>query len=453
MAQLLLLRCQPFLDELCYYQYCSTGRQAQELILALRRLMRIAADWHVKLWVVKVDVRKAFDSIAQDALATMVQKTVAERGGQVWESRLWLEILEARAIDIYIGKSIVSVDQTNRVRQGSPDSAALYSSTIGESLQNLHDKVPVENRGALTCRRAPSLGAGYMDDRYLWSESNLAPKGNFVNVKKTQIICSMEHDTEFTVGGQRFKAGAPTDVMNTLGSPLTFDKSGVTALVADMQARGRHAFHAHRKLLCAPTALETRLKLLTTLVRNSATWGCATWPANSTACSERPTAFNSAVCVPCSGRNEQPRSLGQNGRPAPCGWLVPTYTGADKRGGPRMRMPYGHAVRHPGPTRDLLLWRNLKWWKEVAEPAKISHGGRFNSALDDSYVEEFDPPWASGRQASIANLTPVHNFQPRTPYSLTQGAGERANSEILHIVQPPPQLLRTFMQHGTSEHS
>ena len=73
--------------------------------------------------MVKVDVRKAFDSIAQDSLAVLVRDAVAKRGGLVWESRLWLEILEAKVIDIYIGKSLVSVPQSSEVRQGSPDSA------------------------------------------------------------------------------------------------------------------------------------------------------------------------------------------------------------------------------------------------------------------------------------------------------------------------------------------
>ena len=38
---------------------------------------------------------------------------------------------------LYIGRSMVAAEQANGVRQGSPDSAVLYSATVGETLQNL----------------------------------------------------------------------------------------------------------------------------------------------------------------------------------------------------------------------------------------------------------------------------------------------------------------------------
>ncbi|CAE7238934.1 unnamed protein product [Symbiodinium sp. CCMP2592] len=458
MAQLLLHRCQPYLDLHCYYQYCSTGRQAQELILALRRLMRMAKDWGVKLWLVKVDVRKAFDSIAQDALAVMVRDSVAKRGGLVWESRMWLEILEAKAIDIYIGKSLVSVTQTNGVRQGSPDSAVLYSASIGETLQDLHDNVPLGEAGRADLPQCPSQGAGYMDDTYLWSENakamqraityleeKLGKKGNVVNVVKTQILCSEPDDTEFCIGGQKVKAGGATDIMNALGSPLTFEKSGVTALTADLQARGRRAFHAHRRLLCARTPLENRMKMLTTLVRNSATWGCATWPNNAALLRAANACQLGCVRAMIGTKRGATESWAE--------WQVRTmrmarvalFNSRQERWSTyalrQMWKLHGHAARHPGPTKDLLLWRNLKWWKEVAEPAGCKHGGRFNSSVDiersisriggydwvdlaqdrdqwqalqDSFVEEFDLPWASGRQPAIANLTQIRSFKPKS---------------------------------------
>ncbi|CAE7609134.1 unnamed protein product [Symbiodinium sp. CCMP2592] len=225
-----------------------------------------------------------------------------------------------------------------------------------------------------------------------------------------------------------------------------------------MQARGRRAFHAHRKLLCAPTAIDVRMKLLTTLVRNSATWGCATWPANSSLL-RAVNSFQLGCLRTMLGAKRGATETWAE-------WQTRTMRAARvhlHRSGYERWSSYalrqiwklhGHAARHDGPTRDLLRWRNLKWWKEVAEPAKISHGARFNSALDveqsiakiggydwmalaqdrdawqalqDNYVQEFDPPFAIGRQAS-KHRQPHASAQLQTTYTVqSRTRGERAN--------------------------
>ena len=39
------------------------GETSAELLVVLRRVMRMARDWHVPIWVVKLDIRKAFGSV------------------------------------------------------------------------------------------------------------------------------------------------------------------------------------------------------------------------------------------------------------------------------------------------------------------------------------------------------------------------------------------------------
>ncbi|CAE7684121.1 pol [Symbiodinium sp. CCMP2592] len=373
----------------------------------------------------------------------MVRDSVAKRGGLVWESRMWLEILEAKAIDIYIGKSLVSVTQTNGVRQGSPDSAVLYSASIGETLQDLHDNVPLGEAGRADLAKCPSQGAGYMDDTYLWSENakamqraitylegKLGKKGNVVNVVKTQILCSEPDDTEFRVGGQKVKAGGATDIMNALGSPLTFEKSGARLPCAPQTAlRENSAREPHEN------ADHLGQKLC----------DCATWPNNAALLRAANACQLGCVRAMIGTKRGATESWAE--------WQVRTmrmarvalfnsrqerwFTYALRQ----MWKLHGHAARHPGPTKDLLLWRNLKWWKEVAEPAGCKHGGRFNSSVDiersisriggydwvdlaqdrdqwqalqESFVEEFDLPWASGRQPAIANLTQIRSFTPKS---------------------------------------
>eukprot|EP00439_Symbiodinium_sp_Y106_P064379 s4704_g10.t1 len=73
LAQLLLLRGQPLLQDVCQHQWASKGKQGVELILSLRKLARVAHEWKTPFYVVKIDIAKAFDSVAQEKLADLAQ--------------------------------------------------------------------------------------------------------------------------------------------------------------------------------------------------------------------------------------------------------------------------------------------------------------------------------------------------------------------------------------------
>ena len=84
------------------YQWARKGRQGTELLVVLRRVMRMALDWRVPTWVVKLDIRKAFDSVWQESMGGLVATRVgklrpggAAPGGRPWEARAWLGLLEA----------------------------------------------------------------------------------------------------------------------------------------------------------------------------------------------------------------------------------------------------------------------------------------------------------------------------------------------------------------------
>ena len=73
MAQLLLHRCyDQLMRDPPIHQYARTGRQGSKLMAALRRMTRMARDWGFKLWILRVDIRKAFDAIKQTSVAAMI---------------------------------------------------------------------------------------------------------------------------------------------------------------------------------------------------------------------------------------------------------------------------------------------------------------------------------------------------------------------------------------------
>ena len=73
MAQLLLHRCNHILQQAPpVHQFARAGKQASELLTTIRRMTRMSRDWGLNLWILKIDIRKAFDTIKQTSVAAMV---------------------------------------------------------------------------------------------------------------------------------------------------------------------------------------------------------------------------------------------------------------------------------------------------------------------------------------------------------------------------------------------
>ena len=71
-SQLLLKRCGGKIQDGAPYQWACRGKQAPELLVILRRVIRMAKDWGTPTWIIKLDVRKAFDSVWQETMGDMV---------------------------------------------------------------------------------------------------------------------------------------------------------------------------------------------------------------------------------------------------------------------------------------------------------------------------------------------------------------------------------------------
>ena len=296
LAQLLLGRGGTQLQQGGRLQWSRTGRQGVELLAILRRVVRMAKDWGVPTWIVKLDIQKAFDSVSHVSMARLIAHKVGgmstDPGGSTqthaglpWEARLWTSLLHARSIHIATGDHITYVEQTNGVRQGSPDSPVVFGALTAEAL----DKAVSQTAHMLGEARGPpppEQGGAYMDDTYLWShdkkhlqatltalEAQLASHGLVINPKKTAIIHSEDTDGgTLTIGGAPVACLPYGSTITVLGSPLTFGEA-IPNLVAEMQRRGRAAFRQHRDILCARTDIRGRLTAYNALVRNAALWG------------------------------------------------------------------------------------------------------------------------------------------------------------------------------------
>ena len=132
LAQLLLGRARRDLVDPTGMQWSERGKQTDEVIFALRRISRMALDWGKPIYVLKLDIRKAFDSVVQARLGELIFKKVAVQGGKPWEARLWLQLVHCE--ELQTDGWNLPIQQTNGVRQGSLDSPVLFAALMGEAI-------------------------------------------------------------------------------------------------------------------------------------------------------------------------------------------------------------------------------------------------------------------------------------------------------------------------------
>ena len=463
LAQLLLGRGGTQLQQGGRLQWSRTGRQGVELLAILRRVVRMAKDWGVPTWMVKLDIQKAFDSVSQVSMAQLIARKVGGMSenpggctrphvGLPWEARLWTSLLQARSLHIATGDHITYVEQTNGVRQGSPDSPVVFGALTAEAL----DKAVSQTAHMLGEARGPpppEQGGAYMDDTYLWShdkthlqatltalEAQLASHGFVINPKKTAIIHSEDTDGgTLTIGGASVACLPYGSTITVLGSPLTFGEA-VPNLVAEMQRRGRTAFRQHKDILCARTDIRGRLTAYSALVRNAALWGGETWPVHDTLLKQA----NHMQMDHLRQMLHINRKPGENWADWNKRSLRQARVQLHKQRATRWSSFileriwtfWGHLVRGGDEVRSMIAWKDLRWWREQQSMGNrgVKHKHRFNSNLDveralsktgggrwmhnalnreywrhltQTFVEQHDVPWATGRQPKLENLTPT----------------------------------------------
>ena len=473
-SQLILGRAAGAVEQHGRLQWARRGRQSVELVLLLRRLTRASRDWGLPMYIAKLDIRKAFDSIFQEAMAEQIAVDVAQTAHMPWEAKAWVTLLRANQINISFRGETFTLEQTNGVRQGSPDSPIAFGRVVSKDLESAI--LAAKSHKPTTGNPPPEDGGSYMDDTYIWSSSRahlqrmlhelcdrLLPRGLQVHPRKTEIIDNMQGGDEFQVSKNLVKSKGPDHIIEVLGSPLSF-RGEPAMLVAEMQKRCRQAFWGNRGILLADAPLTGRLQNYVILVRQAALWGCQTWP-----CTEYILkSANTLQALQIRGMLKQKRG-------SAAGWLE-----WHKRSLRMARLQiqrhkierwssfilgqiwslYGHVARGDPVTTAMLSWRGMRWWR-TQQSIPVSWGGerhaqRFNpvldterhiveiagldwqtvaknratwSALGEQSVAKYDVPWCTGEQLGLENLD-THRRRPE------QGGTRARRQSALRDVPP-----------------
>ena len=243
------------------------GRQSVELVLLRRRLARASHDRDTNVH-------------RQDGHTESFCLHLSGSNGTTGSGRCWRDRTHAvrgqglghattcRAGHHILPRRTFSLEQTNGVRQRSPDSPIAFGRVVSKDLESAI-------LAARCCKPTngnppPEDGGSYMDDTYIWSMSRthlqrmldelcgrLSPCGLQVHPRKTEIIANMAGGEEFRVSGSRVKSKGLEHIIPVLGSPLSF-RGEPAMLMAEMQKRGRQAFWAHRGIFLADAPLKKK---------------------------------------------------------------------------------------------------------------------------------------------------------------------------------------------------
>ena len=294
----------------------------------------------------------------------------------------------------------------------------------------------------------PSHGGGFQDDIYLWSHdrdflqaklrtmvASLRRRNLQVNAAKTRYVHNQESKQTIRVGDREVQ-GEKDGTVTVLGAPIALTGE-VTQILAEVARRARTALATHKKLLTGAGSIEHKLLAYTRYIATSALWAIgAAHPHDSLL-----KGINSIQLMQLrqifgiKRRSLEPwaqwnqRSLRQArvylaSRPTHR-WSTMALT--------QVWRLWGHTARHERDTGLMLEWRNQTWWRaEQSKANGLRHPGRFNAMmetekllekivmpwktaaqdrqqwkhLESTFVQKFDPPWSSGRQASLDNLAP-----------------------------------------------
>ena len=256
-------------------QSMGAGRQTNDYVFSITRLMQLEREWKWGLCFLKIDVEKAFDSLNRKRfLEQLSTKLGANEVLKCW----WHMFQHTDAVlQTVWGESVVNM--TTGIRQGSVESPQMFAAVIDWILTDFQDDI-------VTVGEIDGLNLSeiaFVDDIIAWNRSRqglsarvgvlveeLGRSGLKVNANKSQVYVSPFNKDQghVTVNGV---AVPSDDHMKVMGIHL---KTGVTAREALAPLFVKSRYWATKHIYRAKVPLEGRLKLMNRTLGNQALW-CA----------------------------------------------------------------------------------------------------------------------------------------------------------------------------------
>ncbi|CAE7549785.1 jockey\pol [Symbiodinium natans] len=397
LSQLTLKRVTHLLGTANDLQWAAPSKQPLELALGLGRMLRLCREWKQEAFLVKIDVRKAFDSVKLPRLLRLIRRKLA---GRPKEGRLLTEMVCHLGINVEFLDQHIPIRQSNGVKQGAPESPVLFAALIAE----LADEVATEFGMALPHEEPgwelPFNLAAFADDMYLWHfclrrlqelltmvENKAAENGLQFQGDKTSVLTSVEDDARtLTIGGKQVKFLPPGSLVRVLGTQQGF-KRGAADVAAEVNAKMRQVFWAHKAVFAGRMPLTCKWEAFHAVVRGSGLWQAAALPPSRNLLAALNTQQLRFVRVMAGLRRKQGEPfVDYEMRSLRVSRARLHLHGQERYSTYVLRQAwrlFGHVARQNSRAKQLLRWRGPVWWKlEQRKRGGHRHPGRYNAGME-----------------------------------------------------------------------
>ena len=122
---LLLERTKQHIRPLGHVQCSHGGRQTCDYLSSAIKVMMLDSEWKLGLHYIKLDVRKAFDSLCRDKVLTHLESRLPEH--MALEYDCWVRLFEEGTATLKTPWGLVDIPQQRGIRQGSVESPFIFS--------------------------------------------------------------------------------------------------------------------------------------------------------------------------------------------------------------------------------------------------------------------------------------------------------------------------------------
>ena len=447
-ARLILARLDDVLMVRGDKQFAARGRQPAEFLWTAIQVVQLAKEWKKDAYLLKLDIRKAFDTVSRFQLA---QKVIQWADGRFcFEVKCLLRMLMSREVVLSLPWGDHAIDANVGVKQGATESPLLFARLLDDILSEIkHESV-----GAVL-EEIPVDGACFMDDVVTWKSSigtlqalmdKLLPKlasfGLRIQPAKCVLLCIKgSKATPLILDGMPLFPQQKDDVVYIMNLPVG-PGSTEARVMEHLVDKARKKFYGILHILQTKAALSCRIRLLNTVV-----FGVFRWVVGALFPSPQLQGilnFFQCNCVRRMmniGRRSDELWIDYEARTLRLARLM-IHKHDGKRWGDKHVEAYweftGHRVRgvereFPSAAHKLSWFRGLPWWQEEQKRDKGKRHGRHfphlmnterkvsrtvnttawrEVALDreswanhaQGWCRQETVEWSSGRQPALTNI-------------------------------------------------
>ena len=247
-------------------QLACKGRQPADLVWSTARVAHLAREWGAEMHMIKLDLRRAFDSVYRVKLAERVQAWCQQDFPA--ETRCLVRLLAAADLILALPWGCYDIHSNTGVKQGATESPLLFGRLVDELLSD----IPFDPQNAVF-HDLSSDGGCFMDDIIAWVKTvpalqqflnALLPRleafGLFVQPLKCQML-STRHgpDVYVIIDGKQLRPVEGGEAIVVMNLPVGFAATE-KHIMEHLVDRARAKFHGISHILCSRAPLHSRMR-------------------------------------------------------------------------------------------------------------------------------------------------------------------------------------------------